>query len=454
MKERFENRTLDGNIKVKLSRSDHPCGAYWIADKRETVNSIIAIMNSFSKQGYRLTLRQLYYQLVQKNIAPNDDVVYKRLSSLLDDCRYSGTVDWNGIEDRGRVPYTPYFEDSVEGALQRTIDSYSLDRRTGQKIYTELWTEKDAISGIIKQAVREFTLTVGVNKGFASSTAIYNAYKRIAEQLYEVKNVVILYLGDHDPSGLDMIRDIRDRLEMMLIQGNKCSSIVAEFDSADLGCYDLDEIINESEYTDQIQEAEDEGDNEKIDQIKMRVILDKFFEVKHIGLTMEQIREFHLPPNPAKITDPRAKKYIEEHGNISWEVDALQPSDLVRIIQYALDDVIDTEKMQEIITKEEVDKQKITAFIETLNQEEPDDDEDSEKLESIEVGQAVHYIPFEGCDKNIYENGMIKSINEHDSTCVFVVFNCNDDWDNYTDYTGESTKIDQLRKGWIAKIRS
>lgn len=366
MKEKFENRTLDGNIKVKLSRSDHPCGAYWIADKRETVNSIIAIMNNFSRQGYKLTLRQLYYQLVQKNIAPNDDVVYKRLSSLLDDCRYSGTVDWNGIEDRGRVPYTPYFEDSVEEALKRTINSYKLDRRIGQKIYTELWTEKDAISGIIKQAVREFTLTVGVNKGFASSTAIYNAYNRISAELYEVKNVVILYLGDHDPSGLDMIRDIRDRLEMMLINGNRCSAIVREFGDSDLGFYNLEEYINESDYADQIQDAEDIGDNDKVDQIKMRVILDNYFKIRHIGLTMEQINKFHLPPNPAKITDPRAKKYIKEYGNISWEVDALQPSDLVKIIEFSLDDVIDTEQMQEVILKEGADKAKITEFIETL----------------------------------------------------------------------------------------
>ena len=65
------------------------------------------------------------------------------------------------------------------------------------------------------------------------------------------------------------------------------------------------------------------------------------------------------------------------------------------------------------------------------------------------IRSKVHYIPFEGCDKSIYENGIIKSHSEYDENILFVVFKCNDDWDNYKNYTGQSVNIKQLKPGWI-----
>jgi hypothetical protein len=66
----------------------------------------------------------------------------------------------------------------------------------------------------------------------------------------------------------------------------------------------------------------------------------------------------------------------------------------------------------------------------------------------LKAGDKVHYIPFEGCDPSVYENGIVKSGNEYDLTTVFVVYKCNEDWSNYANYTGASTKIEDLREGW------
>jgi hypothetical protein len=69
--------------------------------------------------------------------------------------------------------------------------------------------------------------------------------------------------------------------------------------------------------------------------------------------------------------------------------------------------------------------------------------------EDFEVGEKVHYVPFEGCDEKLYENGIVKTIREDSKTHVFVVYACAGEWDNYFLYTGVPTRKSQLRKGWF-----
>jgi len=369
-REKFEDRRVTGKFRVKLDRDDHSCGKYWEGDKQYVVSEIISVVNDYSKQGYCLTLRQVYYQLVSKNVIPNDDVAYGKLSSLLDDCRYSGLIDWNAIEDRGRVPYTPYFEYSVSDAIERTKDSYSLDKRQEQPVYIELWSEKDAISNILKQAVRDYTITVGINKGFTSSTAIYDAYNRFTSKILEEgKKVVVLYFGDHDPSGLDMVRDIRDRLEFMMSTGANAYYFRKKWDQmyedGEVEDAEVDLISKHDDLRDKDREAyrnKEKGKEGNFSHL-ITAIVREFFEVRQIGLTREQVRKFNLPPNPAKITDPRAKKYIAKYGSISWEVDALRPMDIKDIITSSLEDLIDWDILANIKEREQEDKMELDSFI-------------------------------------------------------------------------------------------
>ena len=207
MKELFESRNLQGSISIKMD--EHK--GIWNANKGVICSNIIAIAEEYLNKGYTLTLRQLYYQLVSRDIIPNHDKVYKKISSIKDDIVYSGLVDWRAFEDRGRVPVRAYSEESIPDALQRTVNSYKLDRQLNQPVHIEVWTEKDAISGILKQVTLPLSVPLVINKGYNSSTAMYNAYTRFADILEKGRKVKILYFGDHDPSGLDMVRDIRDR---------------------------------------------------------------------------------------------------------------------------------------------------------------------------------------------------------------------------------------------------
>jgi len=254
------------------------------------------IIKEYADQGYRLTLRQLYYQLVSRAIVPNKTSEYAKLSTLLVKGRMAGYIDWRAIEDRLRIPYLPYWVEDVPDAINDTIRSYRLDRQKGQSVYIELWVEKDALSGVLRPLTTLYHVNLMVNRGYTSCSALYDAYRRIENAPQE--KAVILYLGDHDPSGLDMIRDIGERL-------------------GEFGAYP---------------------------------------EIKHIGLTTAQVKKYNPPPNPAKITDPRAGNYIYKHGKTSWEVDALTPQMLNKLVKTNIEKLIDMDLFRSQLQQEQVDK--------------------------------------------------------------------------------------------------
>ena len=287
MKEKFRN-------KLNLNKKN-----------QERLSIINTILEEYSKQGYKLTLRQLYYQLVSRDIIPNQQKEYSKLSTLLVKARMVGIIDWEAIEDRLRTPFLPYSFLSVEGAIEDTINCYRLDRQENQKNYIELWVEKDSLSGVLKPITSHFHINLVVNRGYSSCTAMHDAYERFVECEDKGKEIYILYLGDYDPSGLDMIRDIKDRLEEFGI----------------------------------------------------------FPKVNHIGLTIEQIKNYNPPPNPAKITDPRARGYISKFGKTSWEVDALNPKILNDLTSKNIESLIDMNLFNEQLLKEKTDKQKLNEFL-------------------------------------------------------------------------------------------
>jgi hypothetical protein len=292
-----------------------------VANKQRlvTINSII---DEYAAQGYRLTLRQLYYQLVSRDIIPNQQKEYAKLSGVLVKGRMAGIVDWYAIEDRIRKPYIPYSVDGIDDAIKDTIDQYRLDRQDGQEVYIELWVEKDALSGVLRRITEKYHVNLMVNRGYSSCTAMYDASRRIKTAESDGKEAHIFYLGDHDPSGLDMVRDIRARLEEFQVTP----------------------------------------------------------EVHHIGLTSEQIKQYNPPPNPAKFSDPRAKDYMAKFGKTSWEVDALKPEVLHQLVEDSILEIIDNDLYESQIEQEEKDKTKLKKLI-ALSEKLEESDNDSDDKE-------------------------------------------------------------------------
>lgn len=294
------------------------------ADSLERIRLCNEIIATYRRQNLRLTLRQLYYQLVSRNVIPNQEKSYKALSTLVSDARLAGLMDWEAIEDRVRQPKRPGEFEGLPGIIAAATASYRLPRWNGQENYVELWVEKDALAGVLWPIAVQYHVTLMVNRGYSSQSAMYESANRFIERRprrgispktgLEMNNFVgtrdlyVLYLGDHDPSGEDMVRDIGERLTMF---GAPVT-------------------------------------------------------VEKLALTMEQIEEYQPPPNPAKLTDPRSDRYIQEHGDESWEVDALPPNVLTQIITDRLEQLVDRSMMDDIIAIETTDKERLESLLEEI----------------------------------------------------------------------------------------
>jgi hypothetical protein len=256
----------------------------------ERVNSIIS---EYREKGYSLTLRQVYYQLVARDVIPNNERSYKNLGNLISDGRMAGLIDWMAIEDRTRnLKKNPHWE--TPGQIIRSAASqFAFNKWDDQAYHVEVWVEKDALIGVVGRICESLDVSYFSCRGYVSQSEMWSASQRL-QGLDSWKTPVIIHLGDHDPSGVDMSRDIFDRLETF------GTSLI----------------------------------------------------FKRIALNMEQIEEFNPPPNPTKITDSRATTYIDKYGYDCWELDALKPEiieDLIRetVLDYCDMDLLEKAKERE-----------------------------------------------------------------------------------------------------------
>lgn len=277
---------------------------------QEVVSAVNQILSEYTMD---LTLRQIYYRLVAGGLIPNRSTAYNSLSSQLVKAREAGEVDAYRIVDRSRrIDDISY--DSPEDFLKAC--RYSLENRwlmrmwDSQPVYVEVWVEKDALSGVLADAVRDFNTIVAPSRGYSSYSYLRDAANRIERychkgdslearryDLYD-KEALILHFADHDPSGLDMSRDLEGRL--------------ARYCSAEI-------------------------------------------KVKRIALTFDQVQKHDLIPNPAKLADPRSPDYIARYGNECWELDAIDPPELIRLAQEAIEEEIAEPDAWEEVKEEEAE---------------------------------------------------------------------------------------------------
>lgn len=383
-KERFEERRFTGNFNVACKYDDGTT-RFWNESKLETVKRIVSIVQRYQKLGYNLSLRQLHYQMVSRNWIVNHTTAYKKLGTILDDCRYAGLIDWNAIVDRGRIPYLQYYVRNISHALQDTIDQYKLDRMKGQQYVIEVWTEKDALSEILRTSTEKYHVQLIVNKGYTSSSAAYSAYKRLLKAVEDNKKFKIFYIGDHDPSGLDMVRDIRERLTFFVSFGNNIkhsdefqawySSEFLDDDRLFLDSLDVEKQNKFDAMWNEISDSKhaDLGKQFMSEKVIAFMEATEMFSIKPICLNMQQIKQYDLPENPTKMTDTRSSGYIKKFGKKCWEVDALEPQVLTGIVDNNIEDSIDMDLYEEILEKEKEDIIKLTKEVDKFKNEDDDD---------------------------------------------------------------------------------
>lgn len=269
----------------------------------EKANEIITL---YAGQGYTLSLRQLYYQFVARDLIENKDQSYKRLGDIIADARKAGLISWTAIEDRGRGIKPWLIEEDEQEVLNGIERQFALDYWERQNTYVEVWVEKDALSSVIERPCRRYRAPYMPCKGYLSASEAWRSGQRFRKAYEDGRRCVLIHLGDHDPSGIDMTRDNGDRVTV---------------------------FSHHSEV-----------------------------EVRRIALNMDQIEEFNPPPNPAKVTDSRAADYIERFGDTSWELDALEPSELDRLISNELLSLIDPDIWEDTEREEEERRQVLAAL--------------------------------------------------------------------------------------------
>lgn len=267
-------------------------------DHQDVIASAVLILNEYARQGFDLTLRQLYYQFVARDLIPNHDRSYKRLGAIVNDARLAGEIDWDHIVDRTRFVREEAYWASPASIIEAAMASFQLDKWATQDTYVEVWVEKDALIGVIERVCRQLETSYLSCRGYVSQSEMWRAARRFGKRAAQDQNIMVFHLGDHDPSGVDMSRDIETRIREFL-------------------------------WGDGYDDAQ-------------------CFSFRRIALNWDQIQQYDPPPNPAKLTDVRARRYIAEHGRESWELDALEPSAIASLIEEAVLSVRDKDAWEKV----------------------------------------------------------------------------------------------------------
>lgn len=258
------------------------------ADSLAMVNVVNKIIVTYMEQGYTLTVRQLYYQLVARDVIPNNVKSYNRVKGLVNDARLAGLIDWDAIEDRTREFIRRSRWTSGSEILRAVSQQYHMDLWNEQKVRPFVFVEKEALAGVLEGKCNELDVPLLAARGYPSVSILRQfVQKDLLPTLRDHQGIVILHLGDHDPSGIDMTRDLIDRLQLL-----------------------------------------QHGSARK-------------WKVVRLALNMSQIEEKNPPPNPAKETDARFVGYRDRFGDESWELDALEPAYLNELITENIEACID-----------------------------------------------------------------------------------------------------------------
>jgi hypothetical protein len=183
-------------------------------DTQTRINQANEIIVEYQAQGFKLTLRQLYYQFVSRDLIPNTVQSYKSLGDVVNDGRLAGLIDWDAIEDRTRNLRSGSHWSSPRSIVRACADQYAVDLWATQENYVECWIEKDALVGVIEGVCNELDVPYFACRGYTSQSEMWGAAQRLVERERRDKKTSIIHLGDHDPSGIDMTRDIQDRLQL------------------------------------------------------------------------------------------------------------------------------------------------------------------------------------------------------------------------------------------------
>ncbi|HEY8666434.1 MAG TPA: hypothetical protein VIL86_07205 [Tepidisphaeraceae bacterium] len=269
--------------------------------RHKKTQKLIDVAQKILAEHHPMTVRQVYYQLVSRQGIKNNRGRYQAVSDALVAARREGIIPWDWIEDRLRQPRHVSMWDDLADFAEAAIQSYRRDVWATQPRRVEAWLEKDALSGIFQDVLNPYGVTLNVGRGYDGWASI----QRAAERFGDGDSVDVLYFGDFDPSGEDMVRSLIFRLACL----GSAPTIVK------------------------------------------------------CALTADDIRRYNLPPDPTKSTDNRAAKFIAEHGDNCVELDALPVDVLRRRLEETVRDRMDIEAWEQVRALEQQDHRQLAGVL-------------------------------------------------------------------------------------------
>ena len=270
--------------------------------KQKATLELIDTAASILREQNPMTVRQLYYQLVSRQVIKNNKSQYSRVSKAIVSARQESTIPWEWIEDRTRRPRTVGMWDDLSDFSATAVQAYRRDVWNTQPAYIEVWLEKDALSGLFENVLGEYGVTLNVGRGYDGWSSIKNAAQR-----YQARDcaVTILYFGDFDPSGEDMARSLIERLGFFEVRP----------------------------------------------------------EVIKCALTGDDVTRYDLPTDFAKKTDTRRKGFVDKHGDVSVELDALPVAVLLARLRAEVENRLDLVSLRQVRKTEQADRVKLARLL-------------------------------------------------------------------------------------------
>jgi 5S rRNA maturation endonuclease (ribonuclease M5) len=278
----------------------------------EQTTQFIRTASEILEAEHPMTVRQLFYRLVSAGVLKNSDKHYHYVSRMMTKARLDGRIEFDWIVDRSRPEYEASVWKDVTAYGKAIKNSYRKDYWELQPCYAEIWCEKDAVIGSIQDVTNDYGVRVVVGRGFQSTTRVQEIAERLASK--QDKEIHVFYLGDHDPSGVDIQRDLRERVWSALLDLDACPSL----------------------------------------------------EIERLAIHASDIQDFNLPPLLVKDSDSRAAEFTAKHGPNCVELDALPPSELRRRIAEAVEGILDKEGWDRAVRIEGVELASIRDFVANL----------------------------------------------------------------------------------------
>lgn len=278
-------------------------------DRLKMIAQANKILEEYETNGLLITLRGLYYQFVARGFTggENSDAKYNQVKSAVNDGRLAGLISWTAIEDRTRNLQGLEHYTNARQLMKAASANYRRDLWVSQPWRPEVWVEKDAQAGVVGRIAMKLRVDFFACRGYNSQSEQWEAGQRFARYMRKGQRPIVFHIGDHDPSGIDMTRDNRERLELF-----------AGFPVT----------------------------------------------VVRLALNWDQIQTLNPPPNPTKMTDARANDYFAKFGHQSWEMDALDPMYIMRLIEDAVMKIRDPIAWDEELRREVDEKRALAETIE------------------------------------------------------------------------------------------